>query len=263
MHWEPVFQVQPDTDALSVDDWDTLLETAVPEDLVMWQEGTYCTKLLAAGKLPRECPYPSSRGHSQAPIDARHVECVPTLSDITKSKAAYIQGKVNDHYLDILLDSGASCSVIRGEHVASKDLHQSRNTRLTNADGRELTTLGTTTVRVNLGNLEIHHNFTVVKELSAPAILGCDFLKKHGIVIDFQKNIVSSLCLPTLQAQLSLNNASMCTLVLDSDYPQAVRFYILGMNTHPKVSSLQERKLRQSRGGQSPRVQRMLDHFLA
>ena len=63
-----------------------------------------------------------------------------------------------------------------------------------------------------------------MRELAAPAILGCDSLKKQGMVIEFQKNIVSSLCLPTLQTQLSLNNARMCTLILDSDYPQPIPY---------------------------------------
>ena len=159
MHWEPVFQAQPDADALSVDDWDTLLETAVPEDLVIWNVLSVArrdTLHEAAGsrETTKGIPPPVEQGtFPSANRCSTHVECVPTLSDITKSKAAYIQGKVNDHYLDILLDSGASCSVICGEHVASKDLHQSRNTRLTNADGRELTTLGTTTARVNLRQL--------------------------------------------------------------------------------------------------------------
>ena len=187
--------------------------------------------------------------YSQASIDARHIECVPTLSDTIKSKAAYIQGKVNDHYLDILLDSGASCSVMHDEYVIPTNLDPPQAIRLTNADGREIATLGTTTATVNLGNLEINHKFTVVSELAAPAILGCDFLKKQGIVIDFQKNIVSSLCLPTLQAQLSLNNARMCTLILDSDYPQAIPYPTTAMTPeldmpsdfHPSLGPLLQR----------------------
>ena len=181
-------------------------------------------KLLAAGKLPRECLYPSSRRHSQAALDARHTDCVPALSNIIKSKAAYIQGRVGGYQLDILLDSGASCSVIRSEYVNPIDLDPLRDIRLTNTDGRELAPLGTTTMRVNLGNLEADQNFTVVKSLSAPAILGCDFLKREGIVIDFQKNVVRSCHFPTLQVQLNLHQASMCTLVLDNDYPQTIPY---------------------------------------
>ena len=162
---------------------------------------------------------------------------MPTLSDVIKSKAAYIQGKVNDHHLDILLDSGASCSVMRDEYVTPTNLDPPQDIRLTNADGREITTLGTTTAIVILGNLEINHKFTVVRELAAPAILGCDFLKKQSIVIDFQKNIVSSLCLPTLQAQLSLNNARMCTLILDSDYPQAIPYPTTAMTPELEMPS--------------------------
>ena len=154
-------------------------------------------------------------------VDARHVDCVPALSDIVRSKVAYIQGRVGDHQLNILLDSGASCSVIHREYVAPQDLYPPCNITLTNADGRELAPLGTTTLRVNLGNLEADQSFTVVENLSAPAILGCDFLKR---VVDFQKNVVSSCLFLTLQAQLNLHQASVCTLVLDNDYPQAIPY---------------------------------------
>ena len=224
MHWESPSQIQPDVDALSVDNQDTWLGIVVSKDHVMLNAVSVARKDILheiAGsrrKLPRECLYPLSRRYSQASRDARHTECVPTLSDIIKSKGAYIQGKVNDRHLDILLDSRASCFVMREEYVTPTNLDSPQNIR-TNADGREITTLGMTTAMVNLGNLEINHKFAVVRELAAPTILGCDFLKKQGIVIDFQKNIVSSLCLPTLQAQLSLNNARMCTLILDSYFP--------------------------------------------
>jgi len=87
-----------------------------------------------------------------------------------------------------------------------------------------LTPLGTITLKVNLDNLETDQGFTVVENLSASAILGCDFLKREGIVIDFQNNIFSSHQIPTLKGQLNPHQASVCTLVLDNDYPQAIPY---------------------------------------
>ena len=112
--------------------------------------------------------------------------------------------------------------MIRKEYVPHKDVDHSHDIRLTNADGRDLAPLGTITLKVNLGNLETDQSFTVVENLSAPAILGCDFLKKEGIVIDFQKNVFSSYRFPTLQGQLGVHQPSVCTLVPDNDYPQAI-----------------------------------------
>jgi len=71
--------------------------------------------------------------------------------------------------------------------------HRANKTEQTNQlASRDLAPLGTFTLKVNLDNLETDQSFTVVENLSAPAILGCDFLKREGIVIDFQNNIFSS-----------------------------------------------------------------------
>ena len=132
---------------------------AVPEGPVMLNASPVVRRdtwheTAGSRETTKGCLYPSSRRHSQAALDARHTDCVPALSNIIKSKAAYIQGRVGGYQLDILLDSGASCSVIRSEYVNPIDLDPLRDIRLTNADGRELAPLGTTTMRVNLGNLE-------------------------------------------------------------------------------------------------------------
>ena len=79
--------------------------------------------------------------------------------------------------------------MIHKDYVTHKDVNPSHKVRLINADGHDVIPLGTTTMKVNLGNLETDHDFAVVDNLSAPAILGCDFLKIEGIVIDFQRSI--------------------------------------------------------------------------
>ena len=38
---------------------------------------------------------------------------------------------------------------------------------------------------VEIGQLHVKHNFLVVDSLVAPAILGIDFLQKHGLTSDF------------------------------------------------------------------------------
>ena len=40
-------------------------------------------------------------------------------------------------------------------------------------------------VTVQIGQLKVRHNFLVVEKLVTPAILGTDFLQKHGITLDF------------------------------------------------------------------------------
>ena len=175
---------------MCADDQDTWPGNAVPEDPMMLnaspvaRRGTW-HETAGSRETTKGMPLPVD---SQVALDAQHIDCVPALSNINRSKAAYIQGRVGGHQLDILLDTGASCSAVRSEYMPPKDLDPLRDIRLTNADGRELVPLGTTTMRMNLGNLEADQNFTVVKSLSAPAILGCDSQK--GGYSHFQKNIV-------------------------------------------------------------------------
>ena len=60
--------------------------------------------------------------------------------------------------------------------VSSNDLEPTAQVRLVNADGCRLTSVGLATMTVRLPGLTTHQTFVVTECLSAPAILGCDFL---------------------------------------------------------------------------------------
>ena len=97
--------------------------------------------------------------------------------------------------------------------------------KLVNADGRGLSPSGVTTMRVQIPNLTTTQKFVVVERLSAPAILGCDFLTKHGLIIDFDKGTFSSRKSPTKEGKLSFGTSPpTCNLILDDDCPQAMPF---------------------------------------
>ena len=127
------------------------------------------------------------------------------------AKAAYTQGQLNNQAVDILLDSGASCSVVCRDYVRPGNL---RAMGPVNADGRGLSPSGVTTMRVQIPNLTTTQKFVVVERLSAPAILGCDFLTKHGLIIDFDKGTFSSRKSPTKEGKLSLGTSPpTCNLI--------------------------------------------------
>ena len=75
------------------------------------------------------------------------------------------------------MDSGASCSVIHKDHVSPKKIKPAAPIKLMNADGSGVSPIGTVEMKVRLGGMEASQAFVVVDKLSAPAILGCDFLK--------------------------------------------------------------------------------------
>ena len=59
-------------------------------------------------------------------------------------------------------------------------------------------------------------------KLSVPAILGCDFLKRFHVFIDFGGSTFGSSKFPDLKGKLLLGQVHLCNLVLDSEYPQAI-----------------------------------------
>ena len=156
-------------------------------------------------------------------LNARTIEYIPTITRCANTtSAAYIIGKINGFSTNLLLDSGASCSVIRSEYVLPGDVKPMSSTTLTNADGTELSLMGTTTVPVILNGLSASHNFIVVEHLSAPVILGCDFLSKHGVTLDFGNGTFHCNHPGNQPEQLGSQDEYLNMLILDDDIPQAM-----------------------------------------
>ena len=95
--------------------------------------------------------------------------------------------------------------------------------KLVAVDGRPIASLGRATAKVQLDNLTTHQTFVVAECLSAPVILGCDFLTAHGIILDFEKGTCRNKC-HLQDTKLSLLPRLSCNLILDDDYPQAVPY---------------------------------------
>ena len=124
----------------------------------------------------------------------------------------------------ILLDSRASCSVVRQDYVLPSEMEPMGPVRLVNAEGRGLAPVGFTTIKVHHPNLTTHYTFVVMECLSASAILGCDLPSRHGLIIDFEKCTFHSRGSMPQEGKLSLRETNSCMLVLDEDCQQAVPF---------------------------------------
>ena len=96
--------------------------------------------------------------------------------------------------------------------------------KLANADGSDLAPLGTLVMKVSVGDIQTDHIkfFIVAKHLSVPisAILGSNFLTRHGIVIGFDHCTFSCSQNPKTCGKLMLSSTS--TLVINNDLSQAI-----------------------------------------
>ena len=182
--------------------------------------------MLKSGKRQRGYFHPSSRECPPVLRSTCSTEYVPTLANIhTTPTVAHVKGKINSHTTLILLDSGASCSVVAHKYIPTKHVRPTSGIQLINADGRSVSPIGTATVNVSLGNLYVEHSFMVLDELSSTAILGCDFLTKHNLVIDFSQRKAYCSGNPNFQLELQLIRSSGTTckmLTLDDELPQAI-----------------------------------------
>jgi len=78
-------------------------------------------------------------------------------------RLAYTTGKVNGQVMQILFDSGASCSAISKQHVKIDQVLPGQCTKLVNADGRAFQPLGKSSMTVSLGEFSAKHTFIVVE----------------------------------------------------------------------------------------------------
>ena len=131
-----------------------------------------CFCCVKRGHIARQCQSPGNGkggwggGRPPPQLNAGISKNIPPIVNHTSTaKAAYTEGVINHQEALMLLDSGASCSVIHRDYVPPADLHPKRPMQLVNADGRGLASVGVTTMKVQLNNLAAIQTFVVVERV--------------------------------------------------------------------------------------------------
>ena len=123
-------------------------------------------------------------------------------SDITtvtvaavKCTATMIKGKLGEVAVEFMLDSGSSVSLIQYDLLKSVKnvtrVNMVKALQLMTASGDSLPILQHVKALVQLGELNIFHEFVVVNSLVTPIILGVDFLQENGLTLDFSQTPVA------------------------------------------------------------------------
>ena len=111
-----------------------------------------------------------------------------------KCGATMIKGKLGGIVVEFMLDSGSSVSLVQCDILKSvKNMTQVDTTTtlwLVTASGDTLPILRHIRTVVQLGELNIVHEFLVVNSLVIPVILGVDFLQENSLVLDFSQTPV-------------------------------------------------------------------------
>ena len=129
---------------------------------------------------------------SPPPISPKEVNVVVVAA--VKSRVTVTKGRLGGIPVELMLDSGSSVSLVQGNILSQAQdivhIKAVRPLQLVTASGEQLPIMGHIRALVNLGELELLHEFVVVESLVAPVILGVDFLQGNALVLDFSQSPV-------------------------------------------------------------------------
>ena len=102
------------------------------------------------------------------------------------------QGKLGEVAVEFMLDSGSSVSLIQYDLLKSVTrVNAFKALQLVTASGDSLPILQHVKALVQLGELNIFHEFVVVNGPVTPVILGLTFLQENGLTLDFSQTPVA------------------------------------------------------------------------
>nr|CAD7263765.1 unnamed protein product [Timema shepardi] len=114
------------------------------------------------------------------------------VGSVDPYSAVFVEGKLWDEPIDLLIDTGAAVSLI-DEKVwqrASNVKLQPTNRSVINASGDHMTVLGTVSVPVRIGSYFVTQEMIVAKGLTQMCLIGTDFLRRNKCDVLLSKGIM-------------------------------------------------------------------------
>ncbi|XP_074655642.1 retroviral-like aspartic protease 1 [Tubulanus polymorphus] len=109
---------------------------------------------------------------------------------ILASVANSLHGKIGEHAVTVLVDSGSGITVIshsmfkRISYFKDKKLNGGGCANVHSANGSPINILGTTNFELEIGQGKFEIKAQVAADLTYDIILGMDFLTPHGAILD-------------------------------------------------------------------------------
>ena len=102
---------------------------------------------------------------------------------------------VKGRSIQILLDTGSWLSIVSLKFIQSLPLPMKSTPQdlcvLKSAGGDFLNACGRATLDLSINHLSMSHEFVVVENLTLNVLIGCDFIYKFEVIIDFVNKSVS------------------------------------------------------------------------
>ena len=147
----------------------------------MWPTRTFCSRLSIS--LPRPTSTETGKRPRADPLlgqgSAHNANAIPINS--VSPTAVFIKATVGERQQRCLVDTGATVSLVNKDLVVRPIRECTLRAR--GVGGESLHILGMTDISVRMNNFHVVHTFVIV-EMQNQCILGADFLKAYGMVVD-------------------------------------------------------------------------------
>ena len=154
--------------------------SSVKKVFCLWSTGP-SGQGLSFGKHERDAS--GGAGASPATVSPHH-----TVVAAAQVSATTVQGRVGDKEVEVMLDSGASISLVQKDTATRLSRSQpvsEASVHVVSATGETIPVLGRVTLPVQVGPIEVEHSLVVVQSLITPVIIGINFLQAYGLILDF------------------------------------------------------------------------------
>ena len=149
------------------------------------------------GRERKDTPKQEGKSHLNACNTVQAIN--PTPSKNSQYSPTYLDAKFHDSQVRILVDTGASLSLIQAEllYTISKQsgtqpiIKEWDRGVVRTAGGEGLQMKGTTTITIDLGDVDLCMPVAIVEGLSKTFIIGVDVLNKTRTVIDLSKKNIT------------------------------------------------------------------------
>jgi len=101
-----------------------------------------------------------------------------------------ILGKINDQYKLLLLDTGASRTVIHKDIIKFNNIINKNDIYLETANNSKLNVLGSTMIKIEIGPIIIDHEAIIIDNLCSTILLGLDFIKRVQTILNLKDGFV-------------------------------------------------------------------------